>query len=135
MPKTVLIVEDDYHLRAVYAAAVANHGYNVITAIHGAEGVHLARKHRPDIILLDFKMPVMDGETATRYLRSYPETANIPIVIVSAYPAGDGEGGPAAAISFSSRLSKPVDLEQLNAEIEDCIGPPQRDAAQVHPFP
>lgn len=131
MPKTVLIVEDDDHLRTVYAAAVANHGYNVITAIHGAEGVHLARKHRPDMILLDFKMPVMDGEIAARYLRSYPETANIPIVVVSAFPAGDAKGEPAAAKSFSSRLSKPVDLEQLNAEIDDCIGPPQPPAAQV----
>ena len=61
VPKTVLIVEDDEDTRTVYADALRERGYRVLTATQGAEGVHLARRHRPDLILLDIRMPVMDG--------------------------------------------------------------------------
>ena len=78
MAKTVLIVEDDSDTRDIYQTALTERGYDVLVAIDGAEGVHIARKHHPDLILLDIRMPVMDGWQAVCYLRSFPQTQKIP---------------------------------------------------------
>lgn len=61
MTKTVLIIDDDENLRDIYRAALDSRGYVVVSASHGAEGVHLARRARPNLILLDLRMPIMSG--------------------------------------------------------------------------
>jgi CheY-like chemotaxis protein len=85
--KTVLIVEDDSDTREIYQTALTERGYDALVATDGAEGVHVARKHHPDLILLDIRMPVMDGWQAVCYLRSFPQTQKIPICGISAYAA------------------------------------------------
>lgn len=124
MPKCVLVVEDDEDTRAIYAAALETRGYRVITADHGAEGVHLARLHRPDLILLDIRMPVMNGFQAMRYLRSYRETASIPVCAISAYAPDEHGQREAERMGFYGFLIKPIDPSDVVAEIEERIGPP-----------
>jgi CheY-like chemotaxis protein len=127
MPKTVLIVEDDEDMRSIYRSTLARRGYRVLVATQGAEGVHLARRYRPDLILLDLRMPVMDGRGAAFYLRSDPETQDIPICVISAFPQEGSEQPGSEAIQFDCFLTKPVDPKEIVARVEELIGPSGED--------
>ena len=83
--KTVLVVDDDANTRGSYAIALERGGYRVLEAADGGEGVQIARARKPDAILMDLGMPVMDGFAASETLKSDPDTAGIPIVIVTAH--------------------------------------------------
>lgn len=124
MGKTVLIVEDDPDARAIYEEALAGRGYTVIAALHGAEGVHLARRHRPDLILMDIRMPVMDGWQAIQYLKSDPAVSHIPIWGISAYLSDEELEQQPSWLHFDRLIPKPIDPVALAAEIEAQIGPP-----------
>lgn len=126
MPKTVLIVEDDEDTRTIYGAALAERGYQVLTAIHGAEGVHIARTRCPDLLLLDIRMPVMNGWAAARYLKSYPETRSIPICAISAHEL-EAEEDKLVERYVDCFLLKPVDPGSVVAEVERRIGSPIAD--------
>ena len=130
MPKTVLIIEDDEDMRGIYSAALSRRGYQVLSASQGAEGVHLARTRRPDLILMDIRMPVMSGWGAIRYLRSYRETQKIPVCVISAHEPEEEEleklGGPA----LDCFLTKPIDPTALVAEVEARIGPPGNSSSR-----
>lgn len=126
MPKTVLIVEDDSDTREIYLTALTERGYDVLIATHGAEGVHIARKHHPDLILLDIRMPVMDGWQAVCYLRSFPQTRKIPICGISAYAVEHEELAQMGRVEFESFLTKPIDPRDVVAQVEAMIGPPRQ---------
>jgi two-component system, cell cycle response regulator DivK len=126
MPKTILVVEDDDSVRSIYSAALVARGYRVISATHGAEGVHFARRNQPDLILLDLRMPVMDGWGAAEYLRADPSTSWIPICAITAYELGESEHQEATRF-FDCVLPKLATLNELLTRIESMIGPP--DAA------
>jgi CheY-like chemotaxis protein len=122
VPKTVLIVEDDEDTRAVYADALRERGYRVLTATQGAEGVHLARRHRPDLILLDIRMPVMDGWEAARYIKSDLGISGVPICAISAYGLEPGEMEESARQYFDCFLMKPIDPKTVADEVDRRIG-------------
>lgn len=82
-PITVLIVEDDRFLRKACEASLKQRGFTVVTAIDGEEGLRLAQTNRPSIVLLDLLMPKMPGIDVLRALRSNPDTASIPVLILS----------------------------------------------------
>ena len=69
---------------------------------------------------MDLSMPIMNGYDAVRYLKSYPETAGIPICAISGYVKGDEE---AQRVGFDSCLRKPIEPRQMVAEVEDYLGP------------
>jgi CheY-like chemotaxis protein len=132
MPKTILIVEDDADARAIYQEALAGDGYAVLSAAHGAEGVHLARRHRPDLILMDIRMPVMDGWQAVQYLKADPTINHIPIWGISAYLSDEELENQPEWLHFNRLIPKPVDPGQLVRQIEDQIGkPPQTPEHQL----
>ena len=122
VPKTVLIVEDDEDTRTVYADALRERGYRVLTATQGAEGVHLARRHRPDLILLDIRMPVMDGWEAARYIKSDLAISGVPICAISAYDLEAGEMEESARQYFDCFLMKPIDPKTVADEVDRRIG-------------
>lgn len=124
MARTILIIEDDADTREIYRAALERRGYRVITATQGAEGVHLARRTSPDLILLDIRMPILNGWGAARYLKSDPETRNIPICAISAYDSEEEGADAAARVDFDCFLMKPISPEAIVAEIEARVGPP-----------
>lgn len=130
MPRTVLIIEDDADTRSIYRSALEKQGYRVVTASQGAEGVHLARRTSPDLILLDIRMPVMDGWGAARYLKSDPDTRSIPICAISAYESDNEEGETSGRGDFDCFLTKPVSPDRIVQEVARRIGaalPPGAD--------
>ena len=119
MPKTILIVEDDFDTTLVYAEALMHRGYDVLAARNGAEGVQLAIRHQPRLILMDIRMPIMDGFQAVNYLKSDAVTRSIPVWGISAH--FDEE--PSIPGGFSRILHKPFLPSELITMVEELLGP------------
>ncbi len=123
--KTILIADDDLRLIKLLKENLQAEGYIVYCGFDGGMAVSLAKKHHPDVILMDVNMPYMDGLKAFRTLRATAETANIPVVFISEmmsqviYPIV--ESSPRAA-----HLKKPLDLIDLTSFLRHFI---QRYAA------
>jgi two-component system, chemotaxis family, chemotaxis protein CheY len=82
-PATVLVVEDDHSLRVVIRMVLEQAGYDVLEARHGGAALELMDGGRPDLVVADLRMPVMDGAELMGRLRSKPATASIPIVLLT----------------------------------------------------
>jgi DNA-binding response OmpR family regulator len=94
MPKTVLTIEDQPDIRRLIRMTLEFRSFRVIEAGDGAEGLHLARAEKPDLILLDRMMPGMNGLAVGETLRADPALAHIPVIMLSALgSAGDVEAG------------------------------------------
>lgn len=112
----ILLVEDNEMNRDMLSRRLTRKGYQVITAEDGKQGVDLAMKEHPDLILMDMSLPVMDGWEATRMLKNSPETKGIPIIALTAHAmAGDEkEAYQAGCDDFDT---KPVVLDRLLGKI------------------
>jgi CheY-like chemotaxis protein len=120
--RRVLVVDDDDDVREVTTFSLELiGGYEVFDANGGVAAIELARRHRPDLVLLDVMMPGMDGPATFRALRADPETAHIPVVLLTAKTpvALDQEENDGLA----GIISKPFDPRALVAEIERILGP------------
>lgn len=124
MLKTILIVDDDLDARAIYRDALENRGYQVLTAEHGAEGVHMARRNKPALILMDIRMPLMNGWQAIGYLRMDRTIAHTQIWAISGHFSEPEEQEQPRRWSFDRLLRKPIDPKELVTEVEKHIGPP-----------
>ena len=113
----VLYLEDYPLQREMIAQLLELGGYEVAVAADGLEGVAKAQAWRPDIILTDLQMPRMDGFQAIKKLRSLKETAQIPIISLSAM-IGNGYKERALAAGADVHLTKPVDLTRLLSTIK-----------------
>ena len=117
---TVLIVEDDDELRDILHAEFELEGLTVLTATDGSEAVTNVRRLKPDLILMDIMMPVMDGIEATEIIKSDEETKHIPIVMLTA--AGNKEdivkGLEAGAIDY---ITKPFFMPELKARLKAIL--------------
>ena len=111
MSKKVLIVEDYADVRAIMKFLVKRYGYEVIEARDGYEAILKAKEFHPDLILMDLAMPLMDGVTATRLIRSLDEFAEIPIVALTAY--GDTYRNEAIRAGINQVVCKPLDFDGL----------------------
>ncbi len=121
--KTILIVEDNEDNRLIYSQYLAHAGYRVLEAGNGAEGLEVTRRERPDIILMDISMPVMDGLTATRHIKADPELRSIPVVALTAHAMATDEQ-LAREAGCDAYVSKPVMPKDVRAEVERWIGSP-----------
>ena len=126
-PATVLIAGDDEPIRTAYLIAMHAKGYTVLEAENGTEGVRLAQEYRPDLILLDLMMPVLDGWSAAKALQENPATASIPRVAITALHL-DASTRDKLAADFALVLPKPIALLDLYAAMEALLrgrtGPP-----------
>jgi two-component system, cell cycle response regulator DivK len=120
--KTVLIVEDQFETRAINTLYLEHHGYRVVAVGNGAEGVRSAREHRPDLILMDLSIPILDGFDATAQIKGDPRTSNIPVVALTAFSYGSA-GRKAKLAGCDGFLSKPCDPHRLLQEVWQRIGP------------
>ena len=113
-PMTVLLAEDTEVNRFVARKMLENMGHRVIEAVNGAETVDLAHEHKPDVILMDISMPVMDGREATKTLRSNPDDtiSSIPIIAVTAHVVAD-EVESMLKTGINGLISKPFDSTDL----------------------
>ena len=121
---TVLIVEDNPDNREIYRTYLEFAGHTVVEAANGVEGVALARVRSPDIILMDVTMPVMDGLEATRRIKSDPDTAAIPIIMLSAHEL-DSDREAAALAGADGYLSKPCPPRDVLAAVVERIQSPE----------
>lgn len=122
MTPTILLAEDHEDNRIALLTVLEHGGYRTLAARNGQEAVDLAREHRPDLVVMDLAMPVMDGKEAMRHLKADPDTAAIPIIVLTAMAlAVDrdkvvGEG-------FDSFLTKPCMPPHLLEEVRRFVGP------------
>jgi len=119
--KTILIVEDNEDNRLIYSQYLTHGGFRVLEATNGAEGIEVARRELPDIILMDISMPVMDGLTATRLIKADPDLLRIPIVALTAHAMASDEQ-MAREAGCDGYISKPVMPKDVRAEVERWIG-------------
>jgi two-component system cell cycle response regulator DivK len=111
--RTVLVVEDYEDTRLAMRLSLEEQGYRVLEAENGEQAVSLARRERPDIILMDLSLPVMDGLDATRHIRETPETRDTVIVAVTAHLETDYRT-KALAAGCNAYVTKPIDFEWLD---------------------
>lgn len=121
MSKKILIVEDTDDNRRILRDLLGTGGYDVIEAEDGAEGIAKASEHRPDLILMDMQMPVMDGYEATRRIKADPGMRAIPVIAVSSY-ASSGSEGKARQAGCEDYIAKPFSPRQTLARIRHFIG-------------
>lgn len=117
----VLLVEDNELNRDMLSRRLLRRGYDVSIAVDGQQGVDLAASERPDIILMDMSLPVLDGWDATRKLKSQPDTQAIPVIALTAHAmASDRERAIEAGCDDYD--TKPVELPRLLEKIERLLG-------------
>lgn len=120
MTKILYIEDNDDNLYMLGLRFEAIGGYEIITAANGADGIAKAAAERPDLILMDLNLPVVDGWEATRRLKADPVTRNIPIIALTAHAmAGDRE--KALAAGSDDFDTKPVEFERLLAKVNHAL--------------
>lgn len=119
-PIRVLFVEDEKAVQDAIARMLELLGYQVTCADNGKQGVDLAKSWQPDFILMDIRMPVMDGLEATRRLRSNPATTEIPIFILSAYTDARSRR-LYQDVGADGFLAKPTSISKLNFTIQKTL--------------
>jgi two-component system, cell cycle response regulator DivK len=119
MPK-ILYVEDNEDNVYMLVRRLKRHGFEVLVAPDGEQGVALARSEHPDLIVMDLNMPVLDGWEATRRLKGAPETKAIPIIALSAH-AMTGDRERALEAGCDDYDTKPVRIDSLMAKIRTLL--------------
>jgi CheY-like chemotaxis protein len=114
---TVLVVEDDPDARYVYGLMLSSYGYDVAAAGTGPEGLRMAHELHPGAILMDVTMPGMDGWTVTERLKGSEDTADIPIIIISA-DATRTTLTRLQAAGADAYLTKPLNMDEFLGTIE-----------------
>jgi two-component system cell cycle response regulator DivK len=123
----LLLAEDDEFSRDMLVRRLERQGFEMLSAADGRETLLAARQHRPDLILLDLDMPVMDGRAAMRALRSDPKTFRIPIIVLTAHADPD-DVAEAKLAGCCAYETKPIVLRRLVERIEEGLkGQPARE--------
>jgi CheY-like chemotaxis protein len=116
----ILYVEDNDDNVYVVRNRLGRAGFTVLVAVDGEQGVAMATVERPDLILMDLSLPVLDGWEATRRLKSAPETKHIPVIALSAH-AMVGDREKALAAGCDDYDIKPIDFTRLRAKIDALV--------------
>ena len=119
--KRILVVEDTEDNRQIIRDLLTSAGYEMIEAVTGAEGVAMAAKHRPDLILMDMQLPVLDGYEATRRIKANPALRHIPVIAVTSY-ALSGDEDKARAAGCDGYIAKPFSPRQMLAKVREILG-------------
>jgi two-component system cell cycle response regulator DivK len=119
-PCRILVVEDDALNRELMHAVLEGAGYIVLLAADAHAGLEMARRQRPDLVLMDVQLPEMDGLEATRRLRADPATAHIPVVAVTAHVKKD-DAQRCLEAGCALHLPKPVDTRSLPEVVQRII--------------
>jgi len=120
MSKRILIVEDQEDNRMILRRLLSNAGYDLIEAVNGEDGVALALSERPDLILMDIQLPVIDGYEATRRIKMNAELKSIPVIAVTSY-ALSGDEAKARAAGCDAYVAKPFSPRQLLAKVREYL--------------
>jgi CheY-like chemotaxis protein len=120
--RTVLVVEDNPVNRKLARNVLRSRGYRVLEADTGEEGIELARRERPHLILMDLQLPGLDGMEATRRLKADPATRDIPVVALSAH-AQEADEERAREAGCAGYISKPIRLSRFPQQVRSFLAP------------
>lgn len=118
--QTILVVEDTAAIREMWQRVLTAAGYRVLQATDGAEGVHQAREHQPDLILMDVTLPVLDGISAVRALQADRATAHLPVIFVSGDLLASRRARAVGARAFLAKPVRPTELLDVIAGTLDA---------------
>lgn len=126
----LLLVEDHEEIWDFLSRRLKRRGFDVVLAFDGRQGVEMARSERPDVILLDMNLPVIDGWTAARELKAGEETAAIPIIALTAH-AMSGDREKTLQAGCNDYHPKPVDFSRLLTQIDTAMQRPAGNGGAV----
>jgi two-component system cell cycle response regulator DivK len=118
--KRILVIEDTEDNRRIFRDLLTHAGFELIEAVDGQEGVAMAIEQRPDLILMDIQLPIIDGYEATRRIKADPASRNIPIIAVTSY-ALSGDEAKARAAGCDGYIAKPFSPRQILATVRDFL--------------
>lgn len=119
--KRILIADDEPEVARALGMNLEAHGYEVMTAVDGLQAVTLAHRGRPDLIILDIKMPGQNGYTVLKNLKICWHTMKIPIIFISGLPVQQVKGR-ATELGAQDFIAKPLDSKEVVAKIQDILG-------------
>lgn len=119
MPK-ILLVEDNEMNRDMLSRRLERKGFHVLIAVDGEKGVSMAQTDKPDLILMDMSLPVLDGWEATKRLKADPETQAIPIIALTAH-AMAGDRDKALEAGCNDYDTKPIEFSRLLGKMEGLL--------------
>jgi CheY-like chemotaxis protein len=117
----ILLVEDNEMNRDMLSRRLQKKGHEMLIAVDGGAGVEMAHKERPDLILMDMSLPVMDGWTATQELKKAEDTRRIPVIALTAH-AMPSDRDRALAAGCDDYDTKPIELPRLLGKIDRLLG-------------
>jgi two-component system cell cycle response regulator DivK len=120
MSKRILVVEDQEDNRQILRDLLGSAGYELVEAEDGPAALTLVKRQRPDLILMDIQLPLMDGYEATRRIKAEPDLQSIPIIAVTSY-ALSGDEDKARAAGCDGYVTKPFSPRQLLAKIKEYL--------------
>jgi CheY-like chemotaxis protein len=120
MPR-ILLVEDNEMNRDMLSRRLQKKGYDVVIAVDGEAGVGMALSERPDLVLMDMSLPVVDGWEATRRIKGNPETASVPVIALTAHVM-TGDRDKALDAGCDDYDAKPVEFERLLGKMQALLG-------------
>ena len=121
--KTILVVEDQEDNRQILRDLLGSAGFRMIEAHDGEEALTVARSERPNLILMDIQLPILDGYEATRSIKRDPELKHIPVIAVTSY-ALSGDAERARAAGCDGYVAKPYSTRHLLAKIGQFLEQP-----------
>jgi len=113
----ILVIEDSPVNMALTVAILENAGHVVLQADHAGEGMEMARREQPDLVLMDIQLPDIDGLAATRMLKSDPRTAHLPVIALTAF-AMKGDEDDTRAAGCDGYVTKPIRYKEFLAEMD-----------------
>jgi CheY-like chemotaxis protein len=116
----VLLVEDNEMNRDMLSRRLSRKGYDVLVATDGAQGISMTASEKPDLVLMDMSLPVIDGWEATRKLKANPQTKTIPVIALTAH-AMSGDREKALEAGCDEYDTKPIELPRLLGKIEALL--------------
>ena len=122
MSKRILVIEDQEDNRKILRDLLTSADFEVIEAEDGEAGLAAAAAHRPDLILMDIQLPLMDGYEATRRIKANPALRAIPIIVITSY-ALSGDEDKSRAAGCDAYFSKPFSPRQLLAKVREYLSP------------
>ena len=120
MSKRILVVEDQEDNRRILRDLLSNAGHDMFEVEDGEAAIAAARQYRPDVILMDIQLPILDGYEATRRIKADPELRGIPIIVVTSY-ALSGDEDKARAAGCDAYVAKPYSPRELLAKINQYL--------------
>jgi len=116
----ILVIDDDPDIRGLLSIHFQGSGHQVVEAEDGAHGIGLAAQRRPDVVILDIDMPVLDGHATIRIMKGDLKMSHIPVVVLTSH-TNDGTQKRLQQAGCAAFIAKPFDLDQLDRVVAKCL--------------